>query len=184
MFGRILNKLLSRHKGFILHASCAEINGKAYVFSGKSGSGKSTIAKMLDNKFRFFSDETVIVRKMGKRFYLFQSPFMENAKNHLKSSKKLMIEKFFLIEKSSLTQVKKIKDKKLVLKHLFTERRAEKKYYKRQVETIIDFVENNQFYKLKFTKDKKSLNKILEDLSAASPTAGTAPHTSTATSTA
>ena len=44
-FQIILESILTRNKFVILHGSCVEIDGLAYVFSGPSGIGKSTRAK-------------------------------------------------------------------------------------------------------------------------------------------
>lgn len=66
-------------KGFILHASAIkETSGKAYVFCGISGAGKSTMAKLW---FRHapetiaLNDDRVVACRMGKKFYVYSSPW-------------------------------------------------------------------------------------------------------------
>ncbi len=61
---------LPRLSGFILHSSAVSIGGKAYVFSGQSGAGKSTIADLLvgpDKPHRKLADELLLVRRDDRR---------------------------------------------------------------------------------------------------------------------
>lgn len=52
-----------RASGYLpLHASSVVANGRAYVFAGKSGSGKSTIAAaLLDRGCEFLADDRVLI---------------------------------------------------------------------------------------------------------------------------
>lgn len=60
--------------GFCIHASSVVRNDKAYVFPGKSGAGKTTIA-CLSQDATFLGDDVSVVRKMGKEFIAYGSPF-------------------------------------------------------------------------------------------------------------
>lgn len=65
--------------GFILHASSLAKDGKAYVFAGEVGSGKSTIVK-LSRVYKPLADDSTIIRRVGKKFFAFSSPFYEKEK--------------------------------------------------------------------------------------------------------
>ena len=56
---------LARRGALILHASCVEHAGKALVFTGVSGAGKSTISSMLDGVggARKIGDELVVISR-------------------------------------------------------------------------------------------------------------------------
>ena len=53
------------HDGFVLHASVIEKNGKAYIFTGPSGIGKSTQADLWQkyNGARVLNGDRVLIRK-------------------------------------------------------------------------------------------------------------------------
>lgn len=64
------------HKGWglLIHSSCVVENGYAHVFSGNSGAGKSTIAK-LSRPRQILSDEATILKISDDAITVFNSPF-------------------------------------------------------------------------------------------------------------
>lgn len=71
--------LAHEKRGFILHASAVkEKDGRAFVFCGRSGAGKSTMAKLW---FRHapetiaLNDDRVVACCAGKKFYAYSSPW-------------------------------------------------------------------------------------------------------------
>ena len=67
--------LLSRERGFLLHASSAVRNGKAFLFTGPSGAGKTTIARLAPPDAVVLSDEISYVRRVGDGYVAFGTPF-------------------------------------------------------------------------------------------------------------
>jgi hypothetical protein len=67
--------LLSRERGFLLHASSAVRNGRAFLFTGPSGAGKTTIARLAPADAVVLSDEISYVRRVGDRYVAFGTPF-------------------------------------------------------------------------------------------------------------
>lgn len=66
--------------GFILHASGIIRRRQVYLFTGRSGSGKSTIVKKLcseSEKNQVIADNNVYIRKIGGVFFVFPPPFLE-----------------------------------------------------------------------------------------------------------
>ena len=66
------------HNGFLLHSSCVEKDGYAYLFSAKSGTGKSTHThlwlKNLENT-RIINDDKPALRFMDGKWYAYGTPF-------------------------------------------------------------------------------------------------------------
>ncbi len=61
--------LLSRFGWMTVHASCVKVNGKGVLFTGVSGSGKSTAAyAMLRGGHRLLADDRILVRPEGGSF--------------------------------------------------------------------------------------------------------------------
>ena len=65
---------LAKRGGFLVHAASVERNGQAYLFPGKSGAGKTTIAR-LSTDGRVLSDEISAIRRVGSQFHCFSTPF-------------------------------------------------------------------------------------------------------------
>lgn len=57
-----------------IHSSCVDHQGKAYLFSGQSGAGKSTVAKLSAPR-PLLSDEATIVKIDENEIRVFDSPF-------------------------------------------------------------------------------------------------------------
>lgn len=60
--------------GLMIHSSCVIDNGKAYIFSGQSGAGKSTAAK-LSYPRNLLSDEATLVKITEEDVQIYNSPF-------------------------------------------------------------------------------------------------------------
>ncbi|WHY90968.1 hypothetical protein QNK12_25555 [Neobacillus cucumis] len=60
--------------GLLIHSSCAIDQGKAHIFSGHSGAGKSTAAR-LSYPRNLLSDEATLVKITSEGVQVFNSPF-------------------------------------------------------------------------------------------------------------
>jgi hypothetical protein len=73
---RIVHTLmLAPEGGFLLHASSAVRNGKAFLFSGVSEAGKTTMARLAPNDVDLLTDEASYVRKREGRYFAYGTPF-------------------------------------------------------------------------------------------------------------
>jgi hypothetical protein len=66
-------KLLAR-RGFLLHAATVVRNGKAYIFTGRSGAGKSTVAS-LSPEGSVLTDEISLLRREEGVWRAYGTPF-------------------------------------------------------------------------------------------------------------
>lgn len=66
-------ELLARD-GFLLHAATVLRNGRAYIFTGKSGAGKSTVAS-LSPKGSVLTDEISLLQRKNGRWFAHGTPF-------------------------------------------------------------------------------------------------------------
>ncbi|HNQ77072.1 MAG TPA: hypothetical protein PK747_02910 [Acidobacteriota bacterium] len=71
---RIFSWLALRAGGFMLHSCGLENDGKAYIFFGSSGSGKSAVATMTPG-LRILSDDMVLVFPENGRYMAASTPF-------------------------------------------------------------------------------------------------------------
>ena len=67
--------LLAQTGGFLLHASSAVRNGKAFLFSGLSEAGKTTIARLAPPDVALLTDEASYVRRIDNQYLAYGTPF-------------------------------------------------------------------------------------------------------------
>ncbi len=70
----LLSWKLTGRNGFLLHAATVIRNGKAYVFTGRSGAGKSTVAS-LSPKGSVLTDEISLLRRENGEWRAYGTPF-------------------------------------------------------------------------------------------------------------
>jgi len=73
---RIVHTLvLAREGGLLLHSASAIRNGKAFLFAGVSGAGKTTISRLAPRDATLLTDEISYVRRSGDGYTAFGTPF-------------------------------------------------------------------------------------------------------------
>jgi hypothetical protein len=73
---RIVHTLvLVKQGGFLLHSASAIRNGKAFLFAGVSGAGKTTISRLAPTDATLLTDEISYVRKRGDGYVAYGTPF-------------------------------------------------------------------------------------------------------------
>lgn len=68
-----LHFLLLEHNGLLLHSCGMERDGKGYLFSGASGSGKTTVSLMFSGDL--LSDEYICIKKQGRDYRIHSTPW-------------------------------------------------------------------------------------------------------------
>ena len=73
---RIVHTLvLAKQGGLLLHSASAVRNGKAFLFAGVSGAGKTTISRLAPADASLLTDEISYVRPQGGGYTAFGTPF-------------------------------------------------------------------------------------------------------------
>lgn len=67
--------ILARSGGFLLHASSGIRNGKAFLFSGLSEAGKTTMARLAPPDVQILTDEVSYVKKIDSQYVAYGTPF-------------------------------------------------------------------------------------------------------------
>jgi hypothetical protein len=67
--------LLAQDGGFLLHAASAVRRGRAFLLSGVSGAGKTTISRLAPGNVTLLTDEISFVRRQGSSYRAYGTPF-------------------------------------------------------------------------------------------------------------
>jgi hypothetical protein len=90
--GLILYYLTVIHGDIMIHASGVNNAGHGYLFSGVSGKGKSTMAKLWDNSgAKVIHDDRLILRKKGSGYRMYNTPVYNNDEPHESPLNKIFI---------------------------------------------------------------------------------------------
>ncbi|HTX16730.1 MAG TPA: hypothetical protein VMD77_15625 [Candidatus Baltobacteraceae bacterium] len=73
---RIVHSLvLAEEGGFLLHAASAIRSGQAFVFTGVSGAGKTTISRLAPSNAAVLTDEISYIRRCSRGYRAYGTPF-------------------------------------------------------------------------------------------------------------
>jgi len=73
---RIVHTLiLAEEGGFLLHSASAVRNGRAFLFAGISGTGKTTLSRLAPPDVMLLTDEVSYVRQVAQGYRAFGTPF-------------------------------------------------------------------------------------------------------------
>lgn len=74
----MLNMLVQlENKGFLIHTSAFDINGKGLLFTGESGAGKTTLTSLISeySDYKILTDETAVVRLYDDKIIIYGTPW-------------------------------------------------------------------------------------------------------------
>ena len=73
---RIVHSIvLAKEGGFLLHAASIVRGGRAFLFSGISGAGKTTMSRLAPPDVRLLTDEVSYIRLLAEGYCAFGTPF-------------------------------------------------------------------------------------------------------------
>ena len=155
LFRQVVINILSKNNGLLLHGSSIIYHNKGIIFIGDEGAGKSTVRKLLSH-FASLGDDTALIRKIGKEYFLFGSPFYQRT-NMAYPPKKVHIAGIFLLKQSFGDMVQRLsflKSIKAILANIFKSpiNDNQKNEEKEIMINTIDLVNKVKLYKLYFTK--------------------------------
>jgi hypothetical protein len=160
---QIILNLLNTHNGFLLHCSAVKKRGKAIIFLGKSGEGKSTIINLLKKKYTPLAEDTGIIRKIKNQFYFYQSPFTDSDYWFPKGYAKINISKIIFLRKSHINKSKRVKNYMKILKKLSDQviSNNQKSFNKK---IILEFLKENRlnFYCFQFKNEVSAVQKYFK----------------------
>lgn len=116
VFRKLCEYVLSNKNGLIFHSSAIAVDGKAYLFTAPSGTGKSTHARLwrelLGEKAIMVNDDKPIIRYVDGDFYVYGTPW--NGKHSLDTNTRVKIEAICEIRRSEENTILKLSPKEMI----------------------------------------------------------------------
>ena len=142
---------LLNHNGILLHASCIEKDGVAYLFSAKSGVGKSTHTHLWLDKFpdaRMINDDKPAIRLIDGEYCACGTPF--SGKNDESANIAAPIKAIVFLERSTKNSISRISPQSAIPLFLAQTIRPSAASVMDKLLTVLDGVlKNVPIYKLK-----------------------------------
>ena len=159
---RILHSLvLTARGGFLLHAASAICDGQAYLFSGVSGAGKTTLTRLAPDSVTLLTDEISYVRPSPVGYSAHGTPFAgELAK--VGENTIAPVSALFFLEKGPENRVDELPPAEAVRRLMrnilfFAE---DRELVEKLLSTACDFVERVQVRRLTFYPDARVWDEI------------------------
>jgi hypothetical protein len=99
--------LLAKQGGFLVHAASAIRQGRAYLFAGVSGAGKTTISRLAPPDATLLSDEISYVRREGNQYRACGTPFAGELAR-LGENQSAPLQTLFLLEKGPENRIEEV----------------------------------------------------------------------------
>lgn len=148
--------LLAKRGGFLVHASSAIRNGRAFLFAGVSGAGKTTMAKLAPSDAALLTDEISYVTREDEGYFAVGTPFfgeLARAGENLRAP----VECVYLLAKGSENRIEPVTGdaavRGLLGNILFFARDLE--FVKLVFDAALDFVSRVPVHRLTFVPDAR-----------------------------
>lgn len=106
----VCREILDNYDGLFFHSSALMFDGKAYIFSAPSGTGKSTHTalwrKHFGGRVQMINDDKPIIRKKDGVFYVYGTPWM--GKSNIGANISAPLKAVFLLERDSKNYAEKV----------------------------------------------------------------------------
>lgn len=153
---KLAKVLLVGFNAMLFHGSSIEYEGKAYVFTAPSGTGKSTHAsllkKLLGDKLRYINDDKPIFRVIDNKVYVCGSPW--NGKHGLGSNISAPLKAVCIIKRDKQNKIEQIQPN-TALKFLFEQSLAfqDEESANKVLDVLFLVLSQAKFYVLHCNKD-------------------------------
>ena len=116
--GTVFYRHLLRFNGMLLHASAVALDGKAYLFSGDCGAGKSTHTRVWQTTFgeaaQVFNDDKPALRNVDGRWYAYGTPWC--GKDGINQNKKVPLAGICFLKQGGENRIRRLTQKEAIQK--------------------------------------------------------------------
>ena len=98
------------YDAFLIHGSAVAVDGKGYLFSAKSGTGKSTHARLwqtlLTDRFIYVNDDKPLIRITADEAFIYGTPY--DGKHHRSTNVKVPLQAICLLQRGAQNSIHQI----------------------------------------------------------------------------
>ncbi|MBN1483583.1 MAG: hypothetical protein JXA37_02580 [Chloroflexia bacterium] len=99
--------LFARHRGVLVHAAAIEVGGKAWVFAGPSGSGKSHWTRQwLARGSTILHEDRIVLRELDGQIWAFGTPW--HLEPRLNSPRGAPLERLFFLQETTPDAIQQV----------------------------------------------------------------------------
>lgn len=168
---KINDKLVTGYDGFLFHASVVEVGGKAYAFSAKSGTGKSThtalLKELLKDDLKYINDDKPFIRynREEGKIYAYGNPW--RGKEHRGTRRKAELGGVCMLARGKENSIEQIPPTEAVARFLAQiQFPTEEKEVPKLLETVDNVLSKVPFYSMRCNKDisaaETSFNRMMK----------------------
>ena len=163
-------ELLNKHHGFLLHSSAVVMDGKAYLFSANSGTGKSTHTSLWLKRFGdrayILNDDKPAVRLINGIWYAFGTPW--SGKNDISVNEGVPIAGICMLERGEKNEIERFGGRKAIFEiFVQTNRPRMQEYRIKLLELLDDLISNVPVWKMKCNMDLEAAERAYDAMSSA-----------------
>ncbi|MBT3209662.1 MAG: hypothetical protein HN704_05215 [Bacteroidetes bacterium] len=161
MLPLILYYLTLKNDAIMIHASGIKFGENGMLFSGFSGAGKSTIAKICENNSaKIIHDDRLIIRKIENKYCIFNTPVYEND-----YSKKVVLNNIFLIYHNKQNVSKKLMGVEAITRFMAfcIQHNYDEKIINKMLNVISDITNKIPIHELGFLPDSSVIQYLKEN---------------------
>jgi hypothetical protein len=166
----LINYLALRKSGILVHSTgVKDTDGRGFLFVGKSGSGKSTSARIWHEHSRamVLNDDRIILRRRNGKFFIYGSPWHGTFRDYLASSRgSAPLDKLFFICHGRRNKIERVQPK-MALSILYAQL-FPTFWDKQSLDNIVSFsmdaVQSTPCYRLGFARNKEIIDFVRRTL--------------------
>lgn len=164
LFRQICKKVLEKYNGMFLHCASIKYNGKAYLFTAPSGTGKTTHIKLwiehMGNRVEVINGDKPILRRKDNEIIVYGTPWQ--GKENYGSNINAPLGGIFLLRRAEKNTVTKATAKESLPFLLSQTLRLNKKENMIKIFEMLEYiVKSTPIYNLNCNMDKQALDTAL-----------------------
>lgn len=159
----VIKRLLIEKKDFILHASTILINDRAFLFTGRSGIGKTTMATFLKPMYKCIGDDLICIRKKATKYIAYSLPLRTKVRKLNLTAKGYEIKSIFSLKQTRKCTIIKENNKSQILSKFLSQIILHETHKKTIISNILCLSSRVDYYQFNFSLNKEEVCRVFRN---------------------